>query len=53
MIKLINATTGGETWVHESRVEEYLERGHKLAPLPAPPEKKRAPAKRAKKEAAE
>lgn len=42
MIKLINAVTGGEMWVHESRVEEYLRAGHKLAPLPTPPQRKTA-----------
>ena len=30
MLKLIN-THGGETWVHESRLDEYLARGFKLA----------------------
>ena len=40
MVKLINAVTGGEMWVHESRVDEYLERGHKLAPPPPPPPRK-------------
>lgn len=39
MIKLINQTTGTEMWVHESRLEEYLARGHKMAPLPSPPPK--------------
>ena len=34
MIKLIHAVSGGEMWVHESRLEEYLAAGHKLA---APP----------------
>lgn len=31
MVKLIHAATGGPMWVHESRVEEYLARGHKIA----------------------
>ena len=31
MVKLINALTGGEMWVHETRVDEYLDRGHKIA----------------------
>lgn len=35
MVRLINRDTGGVTWVHESRLEEYLAAGHKL---PAPPE---------------
>ena len=30
-------------WVHESRVEEYLAAGHKLAAAPAPAKKAEAP----------
>lgn len=41
MIRLINRDTGGETWVHESRLEEYLKAGHRMAEPPKPPEKKR------------
>lgn len=41
MVKMINALSGGEMWVNEKRVEEYLERGHKLAPPPPPPKKPR------------
>ena len=37
MVKMIHALTGTEMWVHETRVEQYLERGHKLAPPPPPP----------------
>lgn len=40
MVKLINAVTGSEMWVHESRVDEYLAAGHKLAPPPPPPPRK-------------
>ena len=40
MIKLIHARSGGEMWVHESRLEEYLAAGHKLAAPPPPPPKK-------------
>lgn len=40
MVKLINAVTGSEMWVHESRVAEYLAAGHKLAPPPPPPPRK-------------
>ena len=42
MIKLINANSGGDMWVHESRLDEYLAAGHKLAapPLPEPPKRK-------------
>ena len=37
MVKTINPA-GGITWVHESRIDEYIARGHKLAaPPPAPP----------------
>lgn len=50
MIRLINKITGGPMWVHESRLDEYLAAGHRLA---APPEKpapaepvKRPPAKK-------
>lgn len=41
MIKLINANSGGEMWVHESRLDEYLAAGHKLAapPMPEPPKR--------------
>lgn len=31
MIEFINALTGSQMWVHESRVEEYLAAGHRLA----------------------
>lgn len=34
MIKLINRISGGEMWVAEARLDEYLAAGHKLA---APP----------------
>ncbi len=40
MVKFINKVTGGEMWVHETRVDEYLKAGHKMAPPPPPPEKK-------------
>jgi len=55
MIKLQNARTGGEMWVHESRLDEYLAAGHKLAAppdMPAPPperEPDKRPAKKTKK----
>ena len=43
MIKLEHAQTGGEMWVHESRLDEYLAAGHKLAapPMPAPPKERK------------
>ena len=31
MIELVNRLTGGPMWVHEDRVSEYLEAGHRLA----------------------
>lgn len=35
MIKFINRVTGTEMWVADSRVEEYLAAGHKLAAAPS------------------
>lgn len=46
MVKMIHALTGTVMWVHETRVEQYLERGHKLAPPPPPPRPKRSPKKK-------
>lgn len=40
MVKMINAHTGTVMWVHEDRLEEYLKRGHTLAPAPPPPARK-------------
>lgn len=39
MIRLINPNSGGDTWVHESRLDEYLASGFRFAmpPMPAPP----------------
>jgi len=45
MVRFVNKLTGGEMWVHESRVEEYKAAGH--TPAAAPVEKK--PAKKPKK----
>ena len=43
MVKLINAQTGTVMYVHESRLEEYLAKGHQLPdPPPPPPRKPRA-----------
>ena len=52
MIKFINAQTGGEMWVHESRVDEYVAMGHKIAPRPVPATKaeKKPPKKSPKKQ---
>ena len=36
MIRLIRADSGGEMWVHESRLDEYLAAGHKPAAPPRP-----------------
>ena len=36
MVEMVNALTGGPMWVHESRVDEYLAAGHKLAAGDAP-----------------
>lgn len=41
MVKMINALTGSDMWVHESRLDEYLAKGHKIAPPPPPPKPKR------------
>ena len=53
MIKLIN-TRGGEMWVHESRLDEYLARGCKFYEPPppvAPRGQNPTPPKTAKKKA--
>ena len=39
MVKFINCHTGSVMWVHESRVEEYIAAGHKLAAVPQPEKK--------------
>lgn len=49
MVKFVNALTGGPMWVHESRVEEYLAAGHRLAVEDAP-ENTPPPSQRQKKE---
>lgn len=50
MVKFINSLTGGDMWVHESRVEEYKAAGHKLAAELEPEKPKEKPkAKRSKK----
>lgn len=43
MIKMIHNITGVEMWVHESNVQSFLDRGHKLAPIP---EAQKAPTKK-------
>ena len=36
MRRLINKLTGGDMWVADNRVDEYLAAGHKLAAGPKP-----------------
>ena len=37
MVRLVNKLTGGDMWVADNRVDEYLAAGHKLAAdAPAP-----------------
>lgn len=43
MVKLRHARTGGDIWVHESRLEEYLAAGHKLAAPPVVPKTEKKP----------
>lgn len=39
MVRLIHRDTGDSFWVHESRLEEYFEKGHRLpSPPTMPPE---------------
>ena len=49
MIRLINRTTGSVMWVHESRLEEYLAAGHKLAAPPKPERKPKPAVQKSKK----
>ena len=49
MVKMINKHFGTEMLVAESRVEEYLSAGHKLADIPATKEKPKGKNKTAKK----
>ena len=61
MIRLVNRLTGSVMWVHPSRLDEYLEAGHRLAsppekPQPAepvrrPPEETEMPKKRVRRKA--
>jgi hypothetical protein len=46
MIRMIDRYSGFVMWVHESRVDEYKARGHKLAPVAKPA---KAPKKTTKK----
>lgn len=50
MVRMINRTTGGDMWVHESKVESYLAAGHRLAAgTPAQEPAKKAEKKKAPK----
>lgn len=49
MVKMINKLFGTEMYVHEDRVDEYLEAGHKLASEPSKAPKTTEKPKRAKK----
>ena len=44
MMKLINRITGTDMWVADSRIAEYLGRGHKIAPAPDGKPEKATPA---------
>lgn len=48
MVRMINAHTGTIMWVREARLDEYLARGHTLAPEPQPPKPARKPRASAK-----
>ena len=49
MVKFINKVTGGEMWVHETRADEYVKAGHKLATLPSEaPKEEKKPRKKTK-----
>lgn len=43
MVRFINRVTGGEMWVHETRVEEYKAAGHTPAADTTPKPPKAAP----------
>ena len=49
MVKMINKHFGNEMLVAESRVDEYVSAGHKLADTPKTTEKPKAKKKTAKK----
>ena len=49
MVKMINKHFGNEMLVAESRVEEYLSAGHKLADVPATKEKPKSAKAKTKK----
>ena len=47
MMKMINRITGTEMWIADNRLDEYLARGHQLAPLPGGRPEKATPAEMA------
>ena len=49
MVKMINALFGGEMWVSDDRVGEYLAAGHKLAVSKPVVKPKKKPSKKTKK----
>ena len=50
MVELVNALTGSQMWVDESRIDEYLAAGHHRPVVEAAPAvKEEAPAKPAAK----
>ena len=49
MVKMINKHFGNEMLVAESRVEEYVSAGHKLADIPKTESKPKGKTKTAKK----
>lgn len=53
MVRMRNGSTGSIMWVHESRVDEYMRAGHKLAlPLKPEPESEKPVKKSSKKKTA-
>lgn len=48
MVKFINKVTGSTMYVHETRIDEYIAAGHKMAPPPPLPEKPETPVKQEK-----
>ena len=46
MVKMINKRFGNDMWVEESRVDEYLAAGHRLAKEPEKPTAAKKPASR-------
>ena len=49
MVKMVNRLTGTVMYVDESRVDEYMGRGHTLPPVPTTEEKPKAEKAKAEK----